>query len=295
MTTALIAAFLAAICYGVGSVLQAVGARRPSRSVLAVTMSLPYLAGVGLDLTAFAVSTVALRRLPLFSVQAIVASSVVVTALLASRVLRQPLRRNDIVAIGSVCIGLVLLAVSSSSTTSQLTVSWLPTAALMTAILVGICGAGTLRRTGSGPVLGLLAGMAFGLISLSVRLLTGSPSPFAWLVDPAVYALLLSGALALYLYAAALQRAHVTTTTAVVVTVDALLPAVVGLLLLGDEPASGLGWIAGIGFLTSVSGAVALSRAGSRNTKTDERATPYHRSAARRCHWPERVPHDEPL
>jgi hypothetical protein len=171
---------------------------------------------------------------------------------------------------------------------------------LMTAILVGACAAVTLRRTGSGPVLGLLAGMAFGLIGLSVRLLTASPSPFAWLVDPAVYALLLSGALALCLYAAALQRAHVTTTTAVVVTVDALLPAVVGLVLLGDEPASGRGWIAGIGFLNAVCGAVALSRAGSRNTKTDERAsiplagrqrTPPRRPSTSRSPLRERHPH----
>jgi drug/metabolite transporter (DMT)-like permease len=285
VTVALIAAFLAAVCYGVGSVLQAIGARGPATSVFAVARSLPYVAGIALDLMAFAVSTVALRRLPLFSVQAIVASSVVVTALLASFVLRQRLHRTEAVAIAAVCTGLVLLALSSSSTSAQHTVSWLPTAALLTTILVGGCGGLTLRRSRSGPVLGLLAGAAFGLVGLSVRLLTAAPHWSAWLADPAVYALLLSGVLALYLYAAALQRAHVTTTTGIVVTVDALLPAIVGLLLLGDHPSSGRGWTAAVGFLAAVCGAVALSRAGAREMNTDGR-TPVAGPSPRRTRQP---------
>lgn len=262
MTLALIAAFVAAVCYGLGSLLQAVGARRPAKSVLAVTQSLPYLAGIGLDLMAFAVSTVALRRLPLFSVQAIVASSVVVTALLASLVLGLRLRRVERVAVAAACLGLLMLGLSSSGAPPESSPPWLAAIVLIVAIGVAAAGAFTLRRSASGPLLGLLAGAAFGLVSLSVRLLRIGPDLASWLADPAAYALLLSGAVALFLYAAALQRTHVTRTTAVVVTVDALLPAAVGVLLLGDRAAAGRGWLALLGFGAAVCGAVVLSRAG---------------------------------
>ncbi|MGB9376422.1 MAG: hypothetical protein WCB04_02810 [Mycobacteriales bacterium] len=262
MTLALLAAFFAALAYGVASVLQSYGARGTTGSVLAATRSVPYMAGIGLDLTAFGVSTIALRRLPLFSVQAIVASSVVVTALLAGPMLGGArLRWVDRIAVGAVCAGLVMLGLSAATHPADNAPAWLPMATLSAALFVAAAGTVTVGRSGSGPVLGLLSGAAFGLVSLSVRLMTVGHSIGSWLADPAVYGLAVSGASALFLYAAALQRAHVTTTTAVVITVDALLPATVGVLLLNDHAAAGRGPLAVLGFIAAICGAVVLSRA----------------------------------
>jgi drug/metabolite transporter (DMT)-like permease len=262
MTLALIAAFVAAACYGGASILQALPARRRDASVLAVTRSAPYLIGVSLDVVAFLVSTLALRRLPLFSVQAIIASSVVVTALLAGPVLSVRLRRSEALAVATVCLGLILLGLSASDSQPGPTPDWLPLAALGSAALVGAVGIPATRKEHPPVPLPVLAGLAFGLLGLSVRLLAVPSSFLGWLSDPALYALVLSGFLALYLYAAALQRTQVTNATAVVVALDALVPATIGLAFLGDAAAPGRSGLALLGFVAAVGGAIALSRYG---------------------------------
>lgn len=260
MTVALLAAFTAAVCYGVASVLQALGARRPGTSVLGVARSTPYLIGVGLDVVAFLISTVALRRLPLFSVQAIVASSIVVTVALAIPLLGVRVRRAEALAIAVVCTGLLMLGLSASSEVPADPPRWVPAAGLGAAMVIAVMAWIALRRHAQGPALAVLAGLAFGLVGLSVRLLTAPSSLLGWLTDPATYALALSGALALLLYAAALRQWQVTSATAVVIALDTLVPATVGLLWLGDSAAPGRGWLAAAGFVAALGGAIALSR-----------------------------------
>lgn len=80
-----VAAFVACLSYGVATVLQSVGARRAASlggvsGVLGIFTQLPYLAGLVLDTVGFVGSVVALRQLPLFLVEAIIAASVGVTA-----------------------------------------------------------------------------------------------------------------------------------------------------------------------------------------------------------------------
>jgi drug/metabolite transporter (DMT)-like permease len=262
MTTALLAAVTAAVCYGVASVLQAIGANKVSGSLVGVTRSLPYLLGVALDIAGFLVSTVALRRLPLFSVQAIVASSVVVTAALAIPVLGTRMRRPETLAVATVCTGLVLLGLSSSGAPAHAAPQWVAQAALVAVVFVAVTALIALRSNVSGPPIALLAGLAFGLVGLSVRLLEAPSSLLGWFADPATFSLALAGALALLLYAAALQRWRVTSATAVVVALDTLVPASIGLLFLGDRAAPGRGLLAAAGFATALGGAVVLSRLG---------------------------------
>lgn len=262
MSLALLAAVTAAVCYGIASVLQAVGASKASASLAGVTRSLPYLVGVALDIAGFLVSTIALRRLPLFSVQAIVASSVVVTAALAIPVLGTRMGRAETFAVAAVCSGLVLLGLSASEETARAAPQWIAPATLVAAIFVALLALVALRSDLAGPPLALLAGVAFGLLGLSVRLLAAPSTVLGWFADPATYALALSGGLALLLYAAALRRWQVTSATAVVVTLDTLVPAAVGLLLLGDRAAPGRGLLAAVGFATALAGAVVLSRLG---------------------------------
>ena len=83
MTSAVgvLAALVAAVAYGVASVLQSVAARRSAAStgldprlLVRLLRQAPYVAGVALDLLGFLASVAALHRLPLFFVAAAVAS-----------------------------------------------------------------------------------------------------------------------------------------------------------------------------------------------------------------------------
>jgi len=75
---AYLAAFACAGCYGVGSVLQSIAARRTAtaagldpRLLARIATQAPYLVGTALDLVGWLFSLVAVRTLPLFAVQAI--------------------------------------------------------------------------------------------------------------------------------------------------------------------------------------------------------------------------------
>ncbi|MFL6112502.1 MAG: hypothetical protein ACJ786_14275, partial [Catenulispora sp.] len=104
----------AACCYGVGSVLQAVAANRTAavevldpRLLVRLAGQLSYLAGLGLDALGFVLDLLALRTLPLFLVQSVIAGSVGVTAIFAAVVLHIRLRRAEVVALLTLLVGLV--------------------------------------------------------------------------------------------------------------------------------------------------------------------------------------------
>src|SRR5260370_13948946 len=84
----LASALAAACCFGVASVIQALAARSASRGSARVSPGLlvrmlgqwRFVASLVLDLVGFVAQLVALRRLPLFVVQAAIASALAVTA-----------------------------------------------------------------------------------------------------------------------------------------------------------------------------------------------------------------------
>jgi hypothetical protein len=67
---------------------------------------------------------------------------------------------------------------------------------------------------------------------------------------------------AVLFFATALQRGSVTTTTGAVVVAETLMPALVGLFLLGDGTRHGFAWVAVVGFVMAVTGALVLARFG---------------------------------
>ena len=101
MLVSLIAAVLAALCYGVASVMQAVAVREASNRSRAQASAggldaglVPrmlhqwrFVASMVIDLLGFIAQLVALQRLPLFAVQAMVAANLAVIAVLASVVI----------------------------------------------------------------------------------------------------------------------------------------------------------------------------------------------------------------
>ncbi|MDQ6649871.1 MAG: hypothetical protein M3Z02_07140 [Actinomycetota bacterium] len=271
MLLGLLGAFGAAACYGTGSVLQAIGARRTPRStgvdprlLLRLAGSLPYLAGLLIDVVGFVLSIAALRSLPLFLVEAAVASSVAVTALLAARLLAVRPNRREALALGGIGIGLLLLAASAAEGSGRPlgTVGRLAllAGAPVLAGLAILAGRGTGPRVGVG--LGAIAGLAFGGVGVAARVLVFPHPLVRLLLDPVLYALAAYGVLGTLLYATALQRGSVTTSTAALFAAETIAPALIGVLALGDSARPGFAGVAVAGFVVTVCAAVALARYG---------------------------------
>lgn len=222
----LAAAVAAAVGYGSASVLQASGASGGA-SVSGLLRSPAYLTGLLCDLVAWLLSLVALRHLPLFVVQSVLAGSLAVTAVLGAIVLRDRLRRREVVMISLLVAALVVLAAAGGRQSAT------PAPG---AVVTGlVAGAGVLalltpaaRR--SGPAgWALLAGLAFSGAALAARALHGT-----LITQPLAYALVVFGAVGAYAYAQALERGGVTAVTGILWAVEIVVPTAVGLGVLGD-------------------------------------------------------------
>src|SRR5215472_1442059 len=125
------AALVAALCYGIAAVMQAMAVRAASRRkanagraplggvdpslVLRMLRQWPFIASLGLDLIGFAAQLVALRRLPLFAAQAIIAGNLAVTAVLAAWLIHLELAWREWLAVAGVILGVGLLGSSAGA------------------------------------------------------------------------------------------------------------------------------------------------------------------------------------
>ncbi|GAA0301711.1 hypothetical protein [Kineococcus aurantiacus] len=238
MTAALAAALGAALAYAVASVLQALGVRGGSGAA-ALTRSPLYLAGLGLDGFAWLLSLVALRRLPTFAVQALLAGSLALTVLLARVVLSSRLRRRDTAA---VLLLVAALAVVGGAGTEQ------PAPVVPAGVRLGLCVAAglclaavaALRRSGSATS-AVLAGLGFSVAALGARAVA-VPGPWWRLVlEPVAWAVVVAGVAGSLAYARALERGAVGPATALLWSVEVVVPAVAGSAVLGDAVRPGWG------------------------------------------------------
>jgi len=265
MTLGVVAALLSALCYGVASVLQSKAVRvdAGARPLFRLMLRAGFVGGLLLDLAGFAAQFTALRVAPVFLVEAAQAASLAVTAAVAGIVLKIRLGRRDWIAVGITCAGLAALGFSAGPEGAAST----PIAfrAALVAAIVVLAGVGwaaaRLREPAGSAVMGLIAGLGFGVVALAARALP-SLSPARMAADPAIYALAVGGAVAFLFYARALQRGAVTAVTAAVVTGETLLPAAVGILVLGDHTRPGTAPIAVAGFAATLVGATRLARFG---------------------------------
>ncbi|MFI1994483.1 hypothetical protein [Actinoplanes sp. NPDC020271] len=281
MILGLIGAFGSALCYGIASVLQALAARQTAavdgldvRLMLRLSQSWRYLLGLAIDGAAFLLSLAALRTLPLFVVQSVVASFLAVTAVLSAVVLKTALPRVDKIGIAVVVVGLILVGLSAAEDAPvpvARSVSWGMLAAAVVLLVVAVPLARLKGRAGA-AALGGMAGLGFSVVAVATRILPGPLTIGGLLTDPAAYGLVLSGALALLTYSTAMQRGSVTMATAPLVVLETVVPAGVGLLLLGDRPRPGWGWVAAAGFVIAVLGALSLARHGELQPAAESRA-----------------------
>ncbi len=268
MTLGLLGALAAALAYGAATVLQAVGVRRagalPAGTPLLarVRAGWPYAAGLALDGLGFLASVAALRTLPLFLVESAIAASVAVTAVLSVLVLHVRLGATEVVAlvaIGAGLTGLALTAAEGPAARPGPDASWwlLGAAVLVGALLV--IGAVDRNRGRGAVVLSIAAGLGFGGVGVAARLLE-VPSPVWGLAtDGIAWALVVHAALATVAYGLALSRGRVTTVAALTFATETVIPAVIGLVALGDRVVTGHAPTAAVAFVVTLSGCIALA------------------------------------
>jgi drug/metabolite transporter (DMT)-like permease len=258
------------VCFGVASVMQAIAARSTSvaagidpRLLVRLLRQWPFVVGTGLDILGFLAELAALRSLPLFVVQAAVAANLAVTAVVAVRVLHVRLSGQEWTAVAGVCAGLAMLGLSAGHENPATVSLHFKLVLLGCVAVIAVAGvlAGRLRGRARSVVLGLAAGLGFGFVAVGSRVVKNL-DPFDLLRDPATYVVAAGGLVAFLFFATALQRGSVTMTTATVVVAETLMPALVGVLLLGDGTRQGFLWVAVMGFALAVAGALALARFG---------------------------------
>ncbi|TXH43847.1 MAG: hypothetical protein E6Q90_05360 [Actinobacteria bacterium] len=271
MNIGLVAAAGIALCYGMATVLQSIGAKSTEEHegldpglLVRLLRSGPYLLGLGLDGGGFALTVVALQTLPLFVVEAFTAGALAVTAVAAALWLKLPLSRAEWAAVAAVTVGLVAVGLSAGEDQKAELApweQWLPLAACAVLIVLTYLAARTTGRW-SVSILGALAGFGFGLVGVATRSLAEPLTITGVLTDPAAYGLVVAGVVSILALATALQRGSVTQATAAMVVAETVIPSIIGLVWLGDRIRPGFDLVALGGMLVAIAGSVALSRLG---------------------------------
>jgi drug/metabolite transporter (DMT)-like permease len=281
----LIAAIVAALLYGVASVMQAIAVRAASRLQPADTAGgarvdpglIPrmlrqwrFVVSLILDMLGFVAQLIALQRLPLFAVQAFVASNLAVTAVIASKLIGVRLQPREWAAVLGVVAGVGLLGSSAGAEgASGVGAVFKLSLILATAglALIGLAAA-RLKEPYRTIALGTTAGLGYGVLSIAARVLNGF-DPAHLIKDPAAYAVAAAGIISFMFYATALEGGSVTTATAAVVLAETVPPAVIGVVFLGDQTRHGLAVVAWLGFALAVASAVMLARFGEAHQAED--------------------------
>ncbi len=269
MKTALALCVIAAFGYGIGAVMQALGARRAralgQEGVMAMVRQPIFLGGVLVDLGAWLISRFALHTLPLFAVQTILAGSLAVTVLLARVVLGTTLRRPDEWAIVVTMFGLVIVGISAGEEEAKEIGQLLKVGILLGIPATAVLGfvAMKLRRS---VLLAVLAGAAFTGSALAARAVhIKDESITGILSEPLLWAVVVYAILALALHALALMHGNVGPVTAAMWATEVLVAAIIGAVLLGDHMRPGWTIPAIVGIAMTLGATVVLARSPAQN------------------------------
>lgn len=264
----LFAAFGCAICNGTAAVLQKVSADKEknahsldARLLWRLFQNKLYIGGIILDLLGWTLTLYAVRYLPLFLVEAVIAANIAVTALIERLFRHQTLRIRSYVAIFLIIGGLVLVAIASSPERAEPISNLVKWIIILTPLPIGGVGYVLARYKSHKATFGLalLGGLAFGCTSIIGRVYSFSPPLWHIIYNPLSFAIVVSGGLGLLLFSTALQRAQATAVNATMTASQTLIPAVVGIAFLGDEARHGLWYLVIIGTSLTLLGVVTLA------------------------------------
>jgi len=153
-----------------------------------------FVASLGLDALGFIAQLVALHRLPLFAVQAMIAANLAVTAVCATWLVGAVLHWREWVAVVGVVTGWGCSAARPArrARRRRARCSSSPSSPRSPAWACSGLAAGRLPDRFRTPVLGVVAGTGYGVLGIAARVLNGF-APLTLIRDPATYALIAAG------------------------------------------------------------------------------------------------------
>ena len=266
-----VAALLAAVLFGIGTVLEATAARQSDSSdeldprlLLRMMRQGAFAGSAFAGIVGVIATAVALRHLPLFVVQATVASSVGFAAVLAAKVHHERIDRVMLAGLIGIVGGLGVLAFASKPEgppVTSMTFRW--GLLVMSIVLLAASRLAGRRRIGSGvvdvAVLGGLAGALYGIGNIALRVVDRF-TPGMLVANPAAWAAVCGALGGVVVLATALQRGSVAVASGAMTTAETLFPTLVGVLVLGERPRHGWAAPAIIGFALAVAGSIILCR-----------------------------------
>lgn len=264
----MVAAFACALCNGTAAVLQKISAdkEKPVNSLDAgllwrLFQDRPYIGGVILDLLGWAFTLYAVHSLPLFLVEAVIAGNIIVTALIERVFRHRLLSPQAYMAIVGIVMGLVLLAVAASPQKAKPISDTLRELIFITPVVVAAGGFVIARSKHHAAAIGLaaLGGLAFGATSVIGRIFTFSQPHWHTIYSPQVPALIISGVVGILLFSIALQRAQATLINATMTASQTLIPAIIGVVFLGDSARGGLWYLVVLGAVLALGGVAFLA------------------------------------
>ena len=252
-----LAAVLAAVLSSVATLVQSRGARRLSRRW--------YVAGLALDLLGWGMSAVALRYLPVFAVQAIVAAQVALTVIGAHLLSTQRAGAAELTAAAATVGGLALVAASGTTGSAHVDTATVDIVlVVLFAVMVVAVPPAVHAGRSAGPA--VIAGLAFGGVAVAVRALHQRRlDPASLLRELPAYAVPVFAGLGAVLFALALRRGGPSAVAAIVVGVEMLAAGGLGIWLLGDGVRPGWQVPCVLAVVVAVGGLATIARLESRH------------------------------
>jgi drug/metabolite transporter (DMT)-like permease len=191
-----------------------------------------------IDALAWLLSLLALDRLPLFVVQAVLASSVVVVVLLARVVLAAPTRPRDLAAVTAVVLALVVLAAGSGEQPAVAPPAGFTVWMLVASGVLAVATVAAYAR--GGPVLlALIGGLGYSGAAVAARGAHASGGLLDTVLQPLALVVVVCGAVGVLAYLRALERGPAGTLAAVLSVTEVVVPGVIGVVVLGDVVRAG--------------------------------------------------------
>lgn len=257
MSLSIFAALAAAAGYGGGSVVQAMASTQAAG--LKVFRRPAYVVGTSITLVAWVFSLIALKYLPLLTVQTVLASALVVTVMLDRIVFGTRLRRIDVAAALAVTGALGLIALGTGAQSRVATPSWFGFSMLMLLLALVVATVVTYRRANS-SVQAVLSGLASAGLAMCARAAHGGSGGWIdFLLTPMAWLTIGFAVLSSVTFSRAVERGTVGPARALVGVTQVVVPGIVGVTVLGDTVRNGWGMTTLVAVLVALAGCAILA------------------------------------
>jgi hypothetical protein len=257
-----------AVCYGVATVLEQIGARQADRVnrfnpkfLWNLLHKGPFLFGTFLDTLGWLLSLAAVRELPLFLAQSFIAASLVISTLIDRYYLKTVITDREKFALGTITGGLMLLAITAVPHVSHLHNPTFRDFLIISPVFLAMAGVLLInyRMAKQNTILMVvIAGLAFSGTNIAARVSRMSHLGFHTLLEPTVLVLIAYGIIGTMLMSIALQRDSVSRLNGALFATEVAVPSVVGIFFLDDRIRSGFAGIAAFGIFAVVVGTLIM-------------------------------------